>query len=30
MGSNVTVAVTDEPPGGRPAPSGTIRLAGSI
>jgi anti-sigma factor RsiW len=24
----VTVAVTDEPPGGLPAPSGTIRLAG--
>ncbi len=30
MGSSVTVAVTDEPPGGRPEPSGTIRLAGSI
>ncbi len=30
MGPSVTVAVTDEPPGGRPAPSGTIRLAGSI
>jgi hypothetical protein len=27
---SVTVAVTDEPPGGLPAPSGTIRLAGSI
>jgi anti-sigma-K factor RskA len=26
----VTVAVTDEPPGGLPAPSGSIRLAGSI
>jgi anti-sigma-K factor RskA len=26
----VTVAVTDEPPGGLAAPSGTIRLAGSI
>jgi anti-sigma-K factor RskA len=26
----VTVAVTDEPPGGLPAPSGAIRLAGSI
>ena len=26
----VTVAVTDEPPGGLPAPSGTIRLAGSL
>jgi hypothetical protein len=26
----VTVAVTDEPPGGLPAPSGDIRLAGSI
>lgn len=25
----VTIAVTDEPPGGLPAPSGTIRLAGS-
>ena len=29
-GSAVTVAVTDEPPGGLPAPSGTIRLAGAI
>jgi anti-sigma-K factor RskA len=29
-GSAVTVAVTDEPPGGLAAPSGTIRLAGSI
>lgn len=29
-GGNVTVAVTDEPPGGLSAPSGTIRLAGSI
>ena len=29
-GGSVTVAVTDEPPGGLPAPSGTIRLAGSI
>jgi len=27
---SVTVAVTDEPPGGLPAPSGSIRLAGSI
>jgi anti-sigma-K factor RskA len=27
---SVTVAVTDEPPGGLPAPSGAIRLAGSI
>ena len=26
----VTVAVTDEPPGGLPAPSGDIRLAGSL
>jgi anti-sigma-K factor RskA len=26
----VTVAVTDEPPGGLPAPTGDIRLAGSI
>jgi anti-sigma-K factor RskA len=26
----VTVAVTDEPPGGLPAPSGMIRLAGSL
>jgi anti-sigma-K factor RskA len=26
----ITVAVTDEPPGGLPAPSGSIRLAGSI
>jgi anti-sigma-K factor RskA len=26
----VTVAVTDEPPGGLPAPSGAIRLAGSL
>ncbi|HZM95943.1 MAG TPA: anti-sigma factor [Vicinamibacterales bacterium] len=26
----ITVAVTDEPPGGLPAPSGMIRLAGSI
>lgn len=26
----VTVAVTDEPPGGLPAPSGTIRLSGSL
>ena len=30
IGGSVTVAVTDEPPGGLPAPSGTIRLAGSI
>ena len=29
-GGSVTVAVTDEPPGGLQAPSGTIRLAGSI
>lgn len=29
-GTSVTVAVTDEPPGGLQAPSGTIRLAGSI
>jgi len=29
-GGSVTVAITDEPPGGLPAPSGTIRLAGSI
>jgi anti-sigma-K factor RskA len=29
-GTSVTVAVTDEPPGGLPAPSGSIRLAGSI
>ena len=29
-GSSVTVAVTDEPPGGLPAPSGSIRLAGSV
>ena len=29
-GIAVTVAVTDEPPGGLAAPSGTIRLAGSI
>ena len=27
---SVTVAVTDEPPGGLTAPSGTIRLAGSV
>jgi len=26
----VTVAVTDEPPGGLPSPSGSIRLAGSL
>ena len=26
----VTVAVTDEPPGGLPAPTGSIRLAGSL
>jgi hypothetical protein len=26
----VTVAVTDEPPGGLPAPSGSVRLAGSL
>ena len=26
----VTIAVTDEPPGGLPAPTGSIRLAGSI
>jgi anti-sigma-K factor RskA len=26
----VTIAVTDEPPGGVPAPSGSIRLAGSV
>jgi anti-sigma-K factor RskA len=30
VAGTVTVAVTDEPPGGLPAPSGTIRLAGSI
>jgi hypothetical protein len=30
VGGSVTVAVTDEPPGGLPAPSGSIRLAGSI
>ena len=30
IGGSVTVAVTDEPPGGLPKPSGTIRLAGSI
>jgi anti-sigma-K factor RskA len=29
-GGSVTVAITDEPPGGLPAPSGTIRLAGSL
>jgi len=29
VGTTVTVAVTDEPPGGLSAPSGTIRLAGS-
>ena len=29
-GGSVTIAVTDEPPGGLPEPSGTIRLAGSI
>jgi anti-sigma-K factor RskA len=29
-GSAVTIAITDEPPGGLSAPSGTIRLAGSI
>jgi anti-sigma-K factor RskA len=29
-GGSVTVAITDEPPGGLPAPSGAIRLAGSI
>jgi anti-sigma-K factor RskA len=29
-GTAVTVAVTDEPPGGLTAPSGTIRLAGTI
>lgn len=29
-GAAVTVAVTDEPPGGLSQPSGTIRLAGSI
>jgi len=29
-GGSVTVAVTDEPPGGLLAPSGSIRLAGSI
>jgi anti-sigma-K factor RskA len=29
-GSAVTVAVTDEPPGGLTAPSGAIRLAGSV
>jgi anti-sigma-K factor RskA len=29
-GSSVTVAVTDEPPGGLSAPSGTMRLVGSI
>ena len=27
---SVTVAVTDEPPGGLSAPTGDIRLAGSI
>ena len=27
---SVTVAITDEPPGGLPAPSGSIHLAGSI
>ena len=30
IAGSVTVAVSDEPPGGLPAPSGTIRLAGSI
>ena len=29
-GTAVTIAVTDEPPGGLTAPSGTIRLAGSV
>jgi anti-sigma-K factor RskA len=29
-GGPVTVAVTDEPPGGLPAPTGSIRLAGSL
>jgi len=29
-GGNVTVAISDEPPGGLPAPSGSIHLAGSI
>ena len=29
-GGSVTVAITDEPPGGLPAPSGSIHLAGSI
>jgi anti-sigma-K factor RskA len=28
--ANVTVAVTDEPAGGRPAPSGSMRLVGSL
>jgi hypothetical protein len=26
----MTVAITDEPPGGLPAPSGSIRLVGSL
>lgn len=30
LGGTVTVAVTDEPPGGLTEPSGTVRLAGSI
>jgi anti-sigma-K factor RskA len=29
-GSTMTVAITDEPPGGLPAPSGSIRLVGSL
>ena len=29
-GSAVTIAITDEPPGGRPTPSGTIALAGTV
>ena len=30
LSGSVTIAVSDEPPGGLPAPSGTIHLAGSI
>jgi anti-sigma-K factor RskA len=30
IGASVTVAVTDEPAGGLPAPSGTVRFGGSI
>jgi anti-sigma-K factor RskA len=30
LSGSVTVAVSDEPPGGLPAPSGSIQLAGSI